>query len=63
MSEIYLSMDEVIHRIKTHPDVKTTNKAQTMLRQLGTKQDLVRKPRQHITNTKKLTQKKIFIGG
>ena len=47
-------MDEVLDRIRSHPDVKSTNKAHTMLKQLGDRQDIVRKPRQHIIKSRQV---------
>lgn len=48
MAETYITMDEIVDRIHSHPDVKLTNKSHNMLKQLGDRQDLVRKPRKHI---------------
>jgi len=55
MQETYISIDEVVDRILSHPDVKQTGRAHNMLLQLGTKQDNSvdsRKPRQHIIKSK-----------
>ena len=55
MLETYISMDEVVDRILSHPDVKLTTKAYNMLIQLGIKQDNrveSRKLRQHIIKSK-----------
>lgn len=58
--ETYLSIAEVLDKIRHHPDVKLTNTSHAMLKQLGDKQDLVRKPRVHITKSKTKTNKKHF---
>jgi hypothetical protein len=58
MAETYIAMDEVLDRIRSHPDVKTTRNAHIMLRQLGNKQDLTKKPRQHITKSRAKSHKK-----
>lgn len=53
--EIYISVDEVLDKIRSHPDVKQTRRANEMLLQLGTKQDNSvdsRKSRQHIIKSK-----------
>ena len=53
--EIYISVDEVVDRILSHPDVKQTTRAYNMLIQLGIKQDNSvesRKLRQHIIKSK-----------
>ena len=60
MSETYIAMDEVLDRIRSHPDVKLTTKSLTMLKQLGDRQDLLRKPRQHIIKSKLNKAQKTF---
>ena len=53
--ETYISIDEIVDRILSHPDVKQTTRAHNMLIQLGIKQDNrveSRKLRQHIIKSK-----------
>lgn len=50
--ETYIALDEVVDRLQSHPDVKSTTKSNGMLRQLGNQQDLIKKPRQHIIKSK-----------
>lgn len=45
-------MDEIVDRIQSHPDVKHTIKSTNMLRQLGDRQCLAKKPRKHIIKSK-----------
>lgn len=54
MPETYITMDEVLDRMRSHPDVKLTNKSHNMLKQLGDKQDIVRKPRKHIIKSRQI---------
>lgn len=63
MIETYISEDEVLDRIRSHPDIKSTTKAYTMLLQLGKAQDnsvAARKPRQHLIKSKLNRAKKTF---
>lgn len=63
MQETYIHMDEIVDRIQSHPDVKLT-KSNGILGRSGSKQDLTKKPRQHIINSKKLIalmKKSVFI--
>lgn len=56
MAERYITMDEVVSRIQSHPDVNNTSKSHNMLLQLGNKQNLLRKPRQHIIKSSQITK-------
>lgn len=53
MKERYITMDEVVDRIQSHPDVNSTNKSHTMLLQLGLQEsNKPRKLRQHIIKSR-----------
>lgn len=61
--EIYISEDEVLDKIRSHPDIKQTTRAHKMLIQLGEAQDNSvdsRKPRQHIIKSKLNKAQKTF---